>query len=734
MTVVIDDVPTKVLHLVENRGLTPRGIQKMAIDQGLLEGKNIMVSSPTGSGKTLVGEMSLLRAVLSGKRALYLVPLRALAVQIYEVLRSRYEHDNVNVGVSTGDFHLDADYLSDCDLIVTTFERADSLLRRDVEWIHEVGAVVIDEIQTIAEPGRGARLESFIIRLRRLVPDVQLVALSATIGDPDMLAEWLDCVLVQSEERPVPLHYSIIPSNDRFKTLHNLVMTTVRSDGQVIVFGRTRRDAESYATRLAIDVGRQLTTAEKQDLDSELGSVENFDVSLPAELTALLHDGVAFHHAGLSYAARDLIERFFKRGLIRVICATATLAAGIDFPARTVIVVNARSPRNHRRMLSANRIHQMLGRAGRPGKDKFGVGVILAGSRGEADHIRELYFDSLTDPDTDSEVLIPKYERVNSVLGTPEDLTEQLLVALNTMSRATLEDIESTIFGESYLFFCSVRDTKAPFRLLNLGEISAEAALERHALAETIRAARENVLGKVTIREKNDLTIGGLVRDWEGAQYTCRFSARVSDEGLVEGAMCSCGTPIESNGLLCPHLVALGYSASRELGTLADYVIPLALEEISPFKVLVRLGLAEGGFEGNVRPTSLGRLVNRLYLKIPTVREMQALLPSVNDGADLLWLLRHLISIELGSDIDESFEDLIAGLASTDIPLGTLASNAGMSEGDAFGLVDTARWLATAISAIAEHGGLIEIAELAQSLTIALERRTISKTRTKESE
>ncbi|MCF2136497.1 MAG: DEAD/DEAH box helicase [Candidatus Thorarchaeota archaeon] len=733
---MIEDISSQVLHIVGSLNMQPRGVQERAIEHGLLDGKSIMISSPTGSGKTLVGEMGALRAVLSGKRAMYLVPLRALAGQIHDVLTTHFSKYNIKVGVSTGDFHLDAEHLAQCDIVVTTYERADSLLRRNAAWLSELGTVVIDEIQTISEPGRGARLESLIIRLRRLITDLQIVALSATIGEPDELAEWLGCDLVHSEDRPVPLHYSIVPTSDRFKTMHNLVMTTVRSDGQVIVFGRTRKDAERYATRLAIDVGRQMTNAEKTNLDSELGSVENFDVNLPPELKALLHDSVAFHHAGLSYAARDLVERLFKRGLVRVICATATLSAGIDFPARTVIVVNARSPQDHRRLLSANRIHQMLGRAGRPGKDKFGIGIILAGSDGEASHLRQRYFDVFQDPETDQEVLIPKYERVRSVLNESEALTEQLLVALDAFNEVSLDELEDTVFGESYLVFCGIRDTRSPLRLLNLGEISATSAIEKHALGDTIRAARENVIGRVVLREKNDTTIGGLARDWDGAQYTCRFSSRVSSDGLVEGPMCSCGTPIDGSGILCSHLVALGYAASKELGSLADYVIPLALGETSPFRVLVRLDLAEGGFEGKVRPTPLGRLVNRLYLRISTIREMRALLPSVHDSADLLWLLRHLISLEMGSEVNESFDELLAGLVSTDQPLSVLAANAGLSEGDAYGLVDTARWLTTAISVVADHGGLVETATLAQSLLLALERKSpeTKATQSKESE
>ncbi|MGQ4872144.1 MAG: DEAD/DEAH box helicase [Candidatus Thorarchaeota archaeon] len=723
MTAVASSVSSQVLEILRQQSLSPRGVQKEAIEKGLLSGESIMIVSPTGSGKTLVGEMAALRAVLSGKKAMYLVPLRALATQVGEIIRDRYSEVGISVGTSTGDFQTDAEYLGESDIVVTTYERADSLLRRHVGWLTEIGTVVIDEIQTISEGIRGARLESLMIRLRRMLPELQVVALSATVGAPADLAEWLGCTLIHSDTRPVPLHCAVVPTSDRLRTLRNIVMTTVRADGQVIVFCRTRRDAESYAARLAGDVGRQLTSHETVELDSELDSVENWEANVPRELRRLLHDGIAFHHAGLAYRTRELVERLFRRGLLRVMCSTSTLSAGIDFPARTVVVTNPRSPQDYTQFLHANRVHQMLGRAGRPGHDRAGFGVILAGSQGEADMLRNSYFESVKDPETGAEILIPRYEPLRSNLGDPRVLPEQLLVAVAHLGQATLQEIEDGFFGDSFLTFCAIRDTRTPMRVLNLGEIDAASAIERHALPETVRSAREGVLGQVTIREKSDTTIGGIVRDWEGAQYTCRFSSRVKDDGLVEGPMCSCGSPQDDSGILCPHLVALGTAAGRELGSLADYVVPLALSEVSPFRILVRLGLVEGAFDGKIRPTRLGRVVNRLYLQIPVLREMQATLPTISDNPGLLWLLRHLISMESGTELSDSFDSFIAGLVSTELPFETLASAAELNVGDALALVETAEWMLAAMAAVAEVGGLPRVVELAGGLLRAIELR-----------
>lgn len=715
----MSDLSTHVHQMLDSIGVTPRGVQKSAIDKGLFEGKSIMVCSPTGSGKTLIGEMALLRSVVAGRKGLYLVPLRALGLQVWNVLRERYEPHGVKIGLSTGDYQNEGNELSDRDIIVTTYERADSLLRHGARWLLDVGTVVIDEIQNLGEVKRGARLESAIIRLKHLINDLQLIALSATVGAPDELSEWLECELVESDDRPVPLHCKVLSTSNKQKTVRELVMTTIQSNGQAIVFQRTRREAEVEAFRLAADVGRQLTGDEKTRLDSELESVENWGVSLPPELRTVLHDGTAFHHAGLGPRARGLVERLFQTGRVRVVCATTTLAAGMDLPAKTVVVTNVKAPQEHGQLLSANRLHQMLGRAGRPKYDKAGFGVVLTGSEGEAEEVEKRYFDQVEE--SGKVLLIPRYDRVRSVLDTPSAMTELLLVTLDVQGEASLEEIEDNLLNDSYLIHCAMRDTKSPMRLLNLGEASATAAIERHALPDSIRAAKQGSFGAVNVREKGETVIGAIVTDWDGSQYACRFSSRLSSDGFVEGPQCSCGRSLDVYGIMCPHLVMLGASAAKELGAVADYVIPLSLSESSPAGVLLKLGLVEGGAAGKLKPTKLGRLINRLYLSIPTAREMLALLPQTEDRASLLWLLRHLISIESGMSLGESFDQLIDALTSTHVPIAELAKTSGFHEGDINGLIETTTWLLHSIHAVGRLGGLLPVMTTAENMIQALD-------------
>ncbi|MFW9849960.1 MAG: DEAD/DEAH box helicase [Candidatus Thorarchaeota archaeon] len=713
----------QVHKILENLGVHPRGIQREAIESGLLEGQSVLVCSPTGSGKTLVGEMALLRAISDGQRGLYIVPLRALAMQIYNVLKERYSPRNINIGLSTGDFHTDGSNLQQFDVLVTTYERADSLLRHKTDWLRELGTVVIDEIQSIADSGRGARLESVIIRLKRTVEDLQIVALSATIGMPDQLADWLGCSLIESTDRPIPLLCSVVTRSNRDSAVQQYSMTTVQRNGQVLIFQRTRREAESEAKRLAEHVGKQLTSEERSYLQSELSSVEHWGVNLPTDLRGLLHNGIAYHHAGLALQSRRLIENFFRSGRIRVICATTTLSSGMDLPARTVIIANPRSPLDYRKILPPNQIHQMLGRAGRPGLDHKGFGIIITDSKGQSNEVKNRCFHVGLDAATGREILHPKYEALYSKMSDSESLQEQLLVALDMMSESRLEDIENGFFGDSYLVHQAIRNTGSPMRLIHLGDIDAMSSLEQHALSDTIRAARGGVLGSVQIREVSESVIGGLVVQRGGENATCRFSSKSLRSGVVEGPMCSCGKPLSPQGVICPHLVSLGMAAVNENKTYADYVIPLSLDEMSPSGTLTRMELIEGSEDGKVRPTKLGRLVSRLYLRIRTARELLAMIPLISDTTGLISLLRHAVAIESNQNLDEKFDLMIAMAASTRLQSEEMAEQLGLPVGDLLALLDRSRWLLYAISAIAKEGRIAYVEKQAGHLWEEIDSR-----------
>ncbi len=205
-----DKLPAKLYAAIAAAGIAElRPSQVKAVQAGLLDGKNLLVCTPTASGKTLIAELAAVSAVLNMKgKAVYVVPLKALATEKYNDFKKRYG-SFIRVGISIGDLDSSDPYLADYDLIICTAEKLDSLIRHHAPWIRMVAVVVVDEIHVLNDPGRGPTLEILITILRQLLPKVQIIALSATIGNPEELAAWLGAELVVDAWRPVRLHQGV---------------------------------------------------------------------------------------------------------------------------------------------------------------------------------------------------------------------------------------------------------------------------------------------------------------------------------------------------------------------------------------------------------------------------------------------------------------------------------------------------------------------------------------------
>src|SRR3989338_568693 len=202
-------LPKKLYEILEKEITSLRPAQEKAVKKGLLEGKNLLICTPTASGKTLIGELAALKSILEGKgKAIYIVPLKALASEKYKDFRKRYENV-AKIALSMGDMDNKDPYLVEQDLIITTSEKLDSLLRHHVPWLSMVKTIIIDEIHLLNDVSRGPTLEIFITLLKQLLKDVQIIALSATIGNPEELALWLDADLIEDSWRPVKLHKGI---------------------------------------------------------------------------------------------------------------------------------------------------------------------------------------------------------------------------------------------------------------------------------------------------------------------------------------------------------------------------------------------------------------------------------------------------------------------------------------------------------------------------------------------
>ena len=185
-----------------------RPAQSKAIIAGLLERKNLLICTPTASGKTLIAELAMLQGIYNNiGKAVYIVPLKALASEKYEYFKNKYK--DLKVALSIGDTDSSDSYLEKFDIIITVSEKLDSLIRHKAPWLRYVGTVIVDEVHLLNDPHRGPTVEVVLTILRQLLKKAQFIALSATIGNPKELSEWLDAELVLDDWRPIELHKGV---------------------------------------------------------------------------------------------------------------------------------------------------------------------------------------------------------------------------------------------------------------------------------------------------------------------------------------------------------------------------------------------------------------------------------------------------------------------------------------------------------------------------------------------
>ena len=376
-----------------------------------LEGHNLVAAIPTASGKSLIGYIPALQMIVErGKKVLYIVPLKALASEKKDDF-DRYFSLGIKSHMSTGDLDSDDKYISDADVIVATSEKADSMIRHGSNWMDQVGLVIADEIHMIHDPCRGPTLEVILTKLMRRNRDLQIIALSATMSNAFDLAEWLHARLVESDWRPIPLKEGVFYNNeiefdDRTKRevppdkeeIWSLIEQAVKDGGQSLVFVNSRRSTEAlavkYCKKMSALAGRELS---RQEMDLLEGDGETTETG--RKLSSCVKCGIAFHNAGLTYRQRKYVEDNFRNGQIKCIVATPTLAAGINLPARRVIVRDTmRYETNYGNSpIPVMEIKQMCGRAGRPGYDPYGEAILVAKTQEDADHLMQDYVEHDTE-------------------------------------------------------------------------------------------------------------------------------------------------------------------------------------------------------------------------------------------------------------------------------------------------------------------------------------------------
>lgn len=351
---------------VGEQGITLYPAQEEAVIE-IMTGSNVILSTPTGSGKTLVATGAQFAALAQGKRTFYTAPIKALVSEKFFALCDIF--GAANVGMMTGDAAVN----SKAPLICCTAEVLANIALREGTGA-DIGQVVMDEFHFYADPERGWAWQVPILEL----PQAQFVLMSATLGNVERFQSDLvrrtgrTTAIVTSAERPVPLSYSyaITPLHE---TLEELLST---HQAPVYVVHFTQASALERAQALmSVNV---CTREEKDEIAALIGGFR-FSSGFGKTLSRLVRHGIGVHHAGMLPKYRRLVEQLAQAGLLKVICGTDTLGVGINVPIRTVVFTGlSKYDGSRQRVLKAREFHQIAGRAGRAGYDTSGTVVVQA--------------------------------------------------------------------------------------------------------------------------------------------------------------------------------------------------------------------------------------------------------------------------------------------------------------------------------------------------------------------
>ncbi len=336
-------------------------VQERAIKRyGVLDGKSLIISSPTTSGKTFVGEIAAIKGVMEKKKVIYLVPLKSLAEEKYLDFQRKYEKFGIKTVISSSDYREYDQMIEDGDfgIAIIVYEKMAQLLIKNPFLLKNIALIIIDELQEIGDPHRGPGLEITLTKIVTSPYKPQILGLSAVLGNTESLARWLKTDFLFHDKRPVELYEGVLykgifhyktyntfekkqeqlidippkEQRDASKILLRSVLHLANLGEQILVFLPSKRDTMNFAFNLS----RMVDFPEAEDAIKELMILE--DTSLKNLLMDCLRSSVAFHHADLSRDEREVIERYTRKGILRVICCTTTLALGVNLPASAVFL------------------------------------------------------------------------------------------------------------------------------------------------------------------------------------------------------------------------------------------------------------------------------------------------------------------------------------------------------------------------------------------------------------
>ncbi|XP_072116401.1 DNA polymerase theta [Mobula birostris] len=426
-------IPKVVLEKYQSLGLVSifEWQAECLMQNHVLEGRNLVYSAPTSAGKTFVAELLILKRVLEKrKKALFILPFVSVAKEKMYYLQNLFQETSVRVEGYMGSTS-PAGGFSSLDVAVCTIEKANGLINRIIEEekVDQLGIIVVDELHMLGDSHRGYLLELLLTKIlyvtkkreksrkisseeQRLSDGIQIVGMSATLPNLGTVATWLNAELYCTDFRPVPLMERLKIGNKIYDSamtmirefkpilqvkgdeddIVSLCYETVHNGHSVLLFCPSKNWCEKLSETIAreffhlhhkavvgtegfVKASKLLPFALRRDeLQEIVDQLKRSPTGLDVVLGRTVPQGVGFHHAGLTFDERDIIEGAFRQGLIRVLVATSTLSSGVNLPARRVIV---RSPVFNGRLLDVITYKQMSGRAGRKGVDTMGESILV---------------------------------------------------------------------------------------------------------------------------------------------------------------------------------------------------------------------------------------------------------------------------------------------------------------------------------------------------------------------
>lgn len=570
------NLPTAInTELIKNRIVEFWEPQKMALDNGLLENENILLTMPTSSGKTFLSILVSANST-TDKKTVLIAPTRTLAQETFERVSEFVTGANLRVALSTREKTKLDENLDKIQILVATYEKFNSLLRRGLVPHHHLKSLVIDEAHYISDEDRGIQLE-FLIKNVKKSSDTktQIIAISGMVNqtDAENLAKWIDGKRISSDWRPVDLDEivffegklyhkdstitlsplrTIKTLNDeerRFSLARRITKEEIENHRQCMIVIQSRSKTEQQAEKIFNEFVEQTTLFQEIGVPSpfELGrnffsnQIRNVEPELPpfAELLAkLIKNGIAYHHAGLPEKYRRIVENAVRERAVDVLVTTSTFEAGVNLPVSTVIFPNPKAKLGkYGQRMTLSRYKNIAGRAGRAGFDRTGKSILIAINEEEKEELLTNYVGKDADEIKSSlhnflrSVPTSRYAVQSEILNT--------LVEKRKMSKTQLlESIEDTWFMqtatedekgrfrslfawelEKLKIYGCIKSSGSDFFIDDMGESARNAMLFPFSVASIVSNLR-NILPLFDDRPKFDVLLLSLVSlPWELRSY-----------------------------------------------------------------------------------------------------------------------------------------------------------------------------------------------------------------------